>query len=275
MRIETLNLQEQFPKLPHPTTVVAYLRDNSDEISPNRKRPAIVVCPGGGYVFRSDRENEPIALALLARGYQVFVLNYSVHTAYPTQLLEAAATFALIRKNADLFHVQPDAISIMGFSAGGHLAATLGTLWQEPIIEASLGVAAEEVRPDALLLCYPVITTGEKAHRGSSDIVTGGDDALLEKLSLENAVSEATPPTFLWHTATDDAVPVENSLMFANALVAHGVQMELHIFPNGPHGLALATEETCSPHCDRINPHAAQWFDLCDKFLKTKFAICD
>lgn len=275
MRFETLNLQEHFPNLPYPTTVTAYLRDNSEEIAPNRKRPAVIICPGGGYFFRSDRENEPVALALLARGYQVFVLNYSVRVSYPAQLLEAAATFALIRKHADAFHVRPDAVSIMGFSAGGHVAATIGTLWHEPVIEETLGVAAKDVRPDALLLCYPVISGGEKAHRGSFDTVTGGDAALLEKLSLENAVSESTPPTFLWHTMSDDTVPVENSLMFASALTAHGVPFELHIFPKGPHGLSLANEETCSPSADRINPHAAQWFDLCDKYLKTMFAFCD
>ena len=275
MRFETLNLQEQFPNLPHPATLTAYLQDNSEEIAPNRKRPAVIICPGGGYHFRSDRENEPVALALLARGYQVFVLNYSVQVAYPAQLLEAAAAFALIRKNTDEFHVIPDAISIMGFSAGGDVAATIGTLWQEPVIKETLGISANDARPDALLLCYPVISGGEKAHRGSFDTVTGGDSKLLEKLSLENAVSASTPETFLWHTMTDDTVPVENSLLFANALTANGVKFELHIFPEGPHGLSLATEATLSPSANRLNPHAAQWFDLCDKFLKTKFAICD
>jgi len=275
MIVETFNLQSQFPKLPHPATFTAYIQDNSEEIAPNRKRPAVVVCPGGGYVFRSDRENEPIALALLARGYQVFVLNYSVNAAYPTQLLEAAATFALIRKNADSFHVIPNAISVMGFSAGGHVAATIGTLWQEPVIQEVLGIETIEARPDALLLCYPVITGGVKAHRGSLDVVSGGDAALVEKLSLETAVTKDTPPTFLWHTMTDDSVPVENSLLFAAALTTHGVPFELHIFPNGPHGLSLATEATRSATSDRINRHAAQWFDLCDKYLKTMFAICD
>lgn len=275
MRFETFDLQKQFPNLPQAVTCTAYLQDNSEEIAPNRKRPAVVVCPGGGYVFRSDRENEPIALALLARGYQVFVLNYSVNVAYPTQLLEAAALFAFIRRNADEFHVLPNAVSIMGFSAGGHVSATVGTLWHEAVIGETLGVTAKEARPDALLLCYPVITGGEKAHRGSLDIVSGGDTALVEKLSLETAVTKDTPPTFLWHTMSDDTVPVENSLMFANALTANGVPFEMHVFPNGPHGLSLANEESRSCNSDRINPHAAQWFDLCDKYLKTMFAICD
>ena len=275
MRLKTFHLQKHFPNLPQEVTCTAYLQDNSEEIAPNRKRPAVVVCPGGGYVFRSDRENEPIALALLARGYQVFVLNYSVNVAYPTQLLEAAALFAFIRKNSDEFHVLPNAISIMGFSAGGHVSATIGTLWHEPVIQEVLGIDAKTARPDALLLCYPVITGGEKAHRGSLDIVSGGDAKLVRKLSLETAVTKDTPPTFLWHTMTDDTVPVENSLMFANALTQNGVPFEMHIFPNGPHGLSLANEASRSATSDRINPHAAQWFDLCDKYLKTMFAICD
>lgn len=275
MRFETIDLKAQFPNLPYSASLTAYLRDNSDEISSTRRRPAILVCPGGGYSHRSARENEPIALALLARGYQVFVLNYSVNVAYPAQLLEAAAAVALIRKNAEDFHVLPNAISIMGFSAGGHVAATLGTLWHETIISETLAITPSDVRPDAMILCYPVITSGEKAHRESFDIVSGGDAELAKKLSLETAVDKDTVPTFIWHTRTDAAVPVENTLFFANALTKHNILYELHLFPDGPHGLSLATQETVSPYGDRLNPHVAQWFDLCDNFLKTMFAICD
>ena len=275
MRFEPFDVNARCQKLPYRTTLTAYIQENSEEISPNRKRPAVVVCPGGGYAHRSARESEPIALALAARGYQVFILNYSVNVAYPAQLLEAAAAIALIRERADEFHVLTNAISVMGFSAGGHVAATIGTLWNEPIIRETLCVESADVRPDALLLCYPVITGGEKAHAGSLDIVSGGDATLRNKLSLETKVTVDTPPTFLWHTVTDDTVPVENSLLFADALTRNGVQFEMHLFPSGPHGLSLATQETISPHADRINPHAAQWFDLCDKFLKTMFAICD
>lgn len=275
MRFETIDLKAQFPNLPYSASLTAYLRDNSDEISSTRRRPAILVCPGGGYSHRSARENEPIALALLARGYQVFVLNYSVNVAYPAQLLEAAAAVALIRKNAEDFHVLPNAISIMGFSAGGHVAATLGTLWHETIISETLATTPSDVRPDAMILCYPVITSGEKAHRESFDIVSGGDAELAKKLSLETAVDKDTVPTFIWHTRTDAAVPVENTLFFANALTKHNILYELHLFPDGPHGLSLATQETVSPYGDRLNPHVAQWFDLCDNFLKTMFAICD
>lgn len=270
MKFETIDLNT-----PYAASITAYLQDNSEEISASRRRPAIIICPGGGYVFRSARESEPIALALLARGYQVFILNYSVNVPYPAQLLEAAAAVALVRKNAEEFHVLPNAISIMGFSAGGHVAATLGTLWHEDIISETLGTTPSEVRPDAMILCYPVITGGENAHRGSFDIVSGGDANLVQKLSLETAVDQDTVPTFIWHTRTDASVPVENTLLFANALTAHNVLYEMHIFPDGPHGLALATQETISPHADRLNPHVAQWFDLCDKFLKTMFAICD
>ncbi len=275
MRLETFDLNAHFNNLPFPVTLTGYIQENSEEIAPNRRRPAIVVCPGGGYVHRSARENEPIALALLARGYQVFVLNYSVNVAYPAQLLEAAAAIALIRKRADEFFVIPNAISVLGFSAGGHVAATIGTLWHEAVISETLSIDNADARPDAMVLCYPVITGGEKAHAGSLDIVSGGDLALRSKLSLETAVRADTPPTFLWHTMTDDCVPVENSLFFANALTQHGIEYEMHIFPHGPHGLSLATQETNSPHVNRIYPHISQWFDLCDNFLKTKFAVCD
>lgn len=276
MYFENIVLKEKFPDLPGDAILSAYVRDNSAEIAPNRKRPAVVVCPGGAYAFTSDREAEPIALAFLAKGYQVFVLRYTCESMrYPTQLLQAAAAVAFVRKNAKAFHVNESAISIIGFSAGGHLAGSLGTMWNDAEISKKLGLTAEDIKPNALILSYPVITSGEFAHVGSFDNLTGEDAKLREYMSLENRVGDHVPPTFIWHTVTDDVVPVENTLLFANALQANKVSFEMHIFPEGRHGLGLANEESASPNCDCTNTHVEQWFELCDKWLKTMFSICD
>ena len=279
MRYEKVELKKYFPGLPGDVSLTVYAQDNSPEIAPDRRRPAVVICPGGGYAFRSDREAEPIALALLARGYQAFILNYSVANEgggkYPTQLLEAAAAFAFVRNNAAEYHVREDAVSVLGFSAGGHLSAMISTLWHEQIVSDVLGIPSELARPDAQVLCYPVISNGACAHAGSFNNLAGDDAALREKLSLETAVDANTPPAFIWHTWSDATVPVENSMLFASALRKNNVPFEMHIFPAGPHGLSLANEQTLSPNADRINPHAAVWFDLCDRWLKTMFSIRD
>lgn len=278
MRHEVITLSKYFPQLNTAATLTVYVQENSPEIAPNRLRPAVIVCPGGGYAFLSDREAEPVALAFLARGYQVFVLRYSLSPVhYPAQLMEAACAVACVRQNAEQWHVDAGAISVCGFSAGGHLACSLGALWNDTELNASLGFAPERCRPNALILAYPVITGGEFAHRGSFDNLLGNSaqSSLTAKLSLENAVGAHTPPVFLWHTLADDGVPVENSLLLAAALRKAGVPFELHIFPKGPHGLALANQETKSFCYDRINPHVAQWFDLCDHWLKTMFTISD
>ncbi len=273
---EIINLKDKFPALKNDVNLFSYVQDNSSEISPNRKRPAVIICPGGGYAFTSDREAEPLALAFMARGYQAFVLRYSVAPEkYPTSLLEVAAAFAYVRNESDNYHVVEDAISVLGFSAGGHLAASIGTLWNDKMLSETLGASSDALKPNALILSYPVITSGEFAHVGSFDNLAGDDVSLREYLSLENRVGEHVPPTFLWHTWSDAGVPVENSLLFANALRKSNVPFEMHIFPDGPHGLSLANEQSVSPLANRINEHVAIWFDLCDRWLKTMFSICD
>lgn len=273
---EIVNLKEKFPALKNDVNLFTYAQDNSPEISPNRTRPAIIICPGGGYAFTSDREAEPLALSFMARGYQAFVLRYSVAPSmYPTALLEVAAAFAYVRNEADKYHVATDEISVLGFSAGGHLSASFGTLWNDAMLSETLGVSTDMLKPNALILSYPVISSGEFAHVGSFDNLTGEDVALREYLSLEKRVGAHVPPTFLWHTWSDTLVPVENSLLFATALRKNNVPFEMHIFPYGPHGLSLANEQCISPDANCINEHVAVWFDLCDKWLRTMFSIRD
>lgn len=277
MQYEVLHLKQFFPALSgdYEPTLTAYCPDNPAEIHPGRVRASVLVCPGGGYAFTSDREAEPVALQFVAQGFNAFVLRYSCSPArHPEPLLEAAAAVALIRCRAEDFAVNPAQIAILGFSAGGHLAASLSVFWNDPEVSARLGKTPDDIRPNALILGYPVITSGEFAHRGSFDNLLGPDasPALLEKVSLEKQVTDQTPPAFLWHTFADSAVPVENSLEFAMALRRHHVPFELHIYPAGPHGLSLCNYETSRGE-DQLQPHDAGWMSLCAEWLKLTFGI--
>ena len=277
MQFEVVRLKEFFPALRgnYEPTLTVYCPDNPPKIHPGRVRTAVLVCPGGGYTFTSDREAEPVALQFVAQGFDAFVLRYSVSPErYPESLLEAAAAVSLIRSRAEELAVNPAQIAILGFSAGGHLAASRGVFWNRPELAKKLGKTPDAIRPNALILGYPVITSGPFAHRSSFDELLGPDAApeLLEKMSLEKQVTEQTPPSFLWHTFEDGSVPVENSLEFAMALRRHKVPFELHIYPAGPHGLSLCNYETSS-RADQMQPHDAGWMALCAEWLKLIFGI--
>lgn len=249
-----------------------YFLDNSIEMNINRKRPVVVICPGGGYTMTSDREAEPIAMQYLAKGYHSVILRYSVEPArYPLALLQLAKSVAFLRENAAEFHIDTNKIVIQGFSAGGHLAASLGVFWKKNFIAETLGIDSEMVKPNGMILSYPVITSGEFAHTGSFECLLGEDYNDLDKRkeqSLEFQVSRDTPPTFLWHTVTDDCVPVENSLLFFNALRKLEIPVEMHLYPVGGHGLSLANEETIRSDGTGIVPACQSWIGLAAAWVK-------
>lgn len=245
--------------------LTAYVRDNVEAQS-SRLRPAVVVCPGGGYEFCSDLEAEPVALAFVARGYQAFVLDYTVLDAseaaplLPLPQLDLAHAVALVRARADAWHVDPRDVGTLGCSAGGHLCATYEALARDEAFLSRAGLTADEARVDWQVLCYPVIDLGagwppDAAH--AARLCAEGSP--LRR--AQGLVDAGTPPTFVWHTASDATVPVRNAYVYAEALAAHGVDHELHVFHEGRHGLSLATEESARyPDC--VNAHAARWLDL-------------
>lgn len=224
----------------------AYIPENChlEQELPRRIRPAVIVLPGGGYAMTSDREAEPIALQFLAEGMSVFVLRYSVMTKFPQALCETAEAIRLVRSNAAEWSIDPDRIAVCGFSAGGHLAGSIAVFWNHDFLLEKLGATAEEIRPNGAILCYPVISS-DCMHFGSfQNLLQDDSETMLEYVSIEKQVTEKTPPCFLWHTFNDSVVPVENSLVMAQALAKAKVPFELHVWPKGPHGLALVTPET-------------------------------
>lgn len=220
----------------------------------------VVVCPGGGYAHRAPHEGEPIARALNERGIAACVCDYRVAPyRHPHPLLDAQRAIRWVRAHAAVLNVNPGAVAILGFSAGGHLASTAGTHYDTGRAEGD-ETDRQSCRPDALVLCYPVISFGEFGHRGSMNNLLGENPPaeLVASLSNENQVTADTPPAFLWHTADDAGVPVENSLLFAQALSAQDVPYELHVYRSGRHGLGLAPDF----------PHIATWMDLCAEWLR-------
>lgn len=252
----------------------AYVIDNNEEIDEARVRPAVLILPGGAYAHTSAREAEPVAIRMISYGYQAFVLHYSCPPSYyPTSTLQVAEAMRRIREHADEWHVDPDAIVVMGFSAGGHAAALFAESWNTPLMDEH-GFDREQVRPNGLALSYPVITAGEHSHHRSIENLLGPDRAFdpawNEKMSLERHVSADVPQTFLWTTATDRTVPVQNSLMFVAALVEAGVNVEAHVFPTGEHGAGLANGESAHQD-DNVVPCAQVWPSLFDTWLAAKF----
>lgn len=221
--------------------LICYRLTTSEKVSPGRKKPAVLILPGGGYGHTSPREAEPVALRFAARGYAPFVLHYSVAPcAWPVALREAAMAMRYIRENAREFEVDPAMVAAIGFSAGGHLCGCLGTLFDSPEV-ADIG-PAELIRPDALGLCYPVAVSWGRTHEGSFENLSGGNWEIREKLSLERLVRRDMCPVFLWHTRDDGSVPCRNSLILAQALEEQGVDFAMHIYRHGVHGLSTADE---------------------------------
>lgn len=245
-----------------------YFLDTSDKLRYSTNRPVVVICPGGGYLRTSDREGEPIAMAFAAQGFHTVVLRYPcAPTRFPIALYSLAEAVLWLRNHAQVYSLDPDHIAISGYSAGGHLAASLGVFWQESFLSEYLVCQPEDIRPNAMILGYPVITSGEFAHRNSFINLLGEepDPALLEYVSLEKRVTSATPPAFLWHTVTDELVPVENTLLLALAMQAASVPYELHIYSVGEHGLGLAGKVTENHLGERVCPACEGWITLaCD-----------
>lgn len=272
MEYEVINLREESINGFMPT-LSTYIIDDCLGSYLYRKFPAIIVCPGGGYGFCSKREAEIIALQFTAAGYHAFVLDYAVapDNCYPEPQKNLSDAISLVRRNAEDWRVDADKIAVIGFSAGGHLAASLATMWNKEPLKTTDGLN----KPNAAILSYPVISSAKGvAHEVSFDNLCGDDKDLRAKLSLETQVDSDTPPCFIWHTYADATVPVENSLRFASALNNAKIPFEMHIFPDGPHGLSVSNHITAN-EANRNVPEVQVWVELAVKWLNRTFNYGD
>lgn len=253
--------------------VTAYLPYNMVEMKrQDWLRPCMIVCPGGGYHYCSEREAEVIGMHFLPEGYNVFVLNYSVAPhRFPVQLREIAALMELVYSNATKWSCDTSKIAIIGFSAGGHLACHYSNVYDCPEVRE---VFPESKGVQAAVLSYPVISADPAfSHRGSFYHLTGREEPTQEdilKFSCENLVTSKTPPTFVWHTADDTCVPAKNSLVYAQSLAENKVPFSLHIYPWAEHGFATADSQT--NNSEKLTPEtllAAQWLPDVKAWLRT------
>lgn len=218
----------------------------------------VVVLPGGGYAMLAPHEAEPVADTFRNFGLHSAVVRYRVSpNRFPKPQLDVLHAIQIIRHHAEEWQVKADKIAVLGFSAGGHLAASMGTIARKIELEDN----SVSGLPNAVIPCYPVISSDPSfGHMGSFENLLGKENfnsENLEAMSLEKQVTKESVPAFLWHTASDDAVPVKNSLVFVDALKRCNVDFELHIFPHGPHGIGLADDF----------PEVAVWPELASRFL--------
>ena len=230
-------------------------------IKDGKKHSCFLIFPGGGYDHMSDHEGANVARELNKYGISAFVFYYRVAPyAHPTYIYDAKRAMRYVRYNADKYNIYSDKIGVMGFSAGGHLASVLAEHYDHYEYDAIDDIDSVSAMPNALGMCYPVvsITNDEISHKRSGDNISGGDEKVRKALSSELSVRRDMPPIFIWHTFEDKSVDCRNSLEMAKSLKEKNCSFELHIFPEGKHGLDLAK------NVDGTN----QWFELYINWLK-------
>ena len=303
MRVEQFQLYENDPNV----TLTAYILDDSPEMLSGKSRPAVLVCPGGAYMFVSDREADPVAIRFAAMGYHAFVLRYSVYSnsgipfpdpdkspaykksVYPNPALEIGMAMLLIRSHAREWKVDMDKIILNGGSAGANNCAEFAVHYQDPDFCAAIKARPEDIRPAAAVLAYGVYDyvlmkrtlqkIGDQSrievNRGYNLAAMGEADPseeTLKKASPIFYITKDTPPMFLWATREDNTVPVDQTLAMALALEEAGVPCETHIFEKGDHGLSTA-DQAAAQAKEQINPDVAVWMTLAETWLSKRFAL--
>lgn len=286
-------------------TLTTYVLDDSPEMLKGKKRPAVIICPGGAYLNCSDREAEPVALKFATMGYHAFVLRYSVYQEgkggtpdwskpmepklqciHPNPMRDIAKAMLYIGAHAAEWLVDMSKVAICGFSAGAHNCAMYSVYWDKPVITEYFGESAEKFHPAAVILGYPLTDYCYMREKlGNNQIAAGlftmsnsaflgtpiPEDSVLEEVSPLRHVSENTPPTFIWATASDELVDVQHSIRMAHALADKKVPFELHIYEEGAHGLSLGNQTTSEAQT-QINKEVQNWIEEAEKWLQKRFA---
>ena len=251
--------------------------------NPNRKRPLVLVIPGGGYEHAGQREREAVAIRMNALGFHAATLSYSLAPMrFPDALVDLANAVALIRENAEKCSVDSSKIILCGFSAGGHLAASLGCFWNSRFLQDYVKFPPKMIQPNFLCLCYPVITSDENFwHEGSILNVIGsispseaekicrslGQKNMMAVVSIEKNVTSDFPPSFIWHTLQDEAVSVQNTLLLTQSLYEKNIDFEYHLFNRGKHALSLADSESAAEDGSNTERECAIWPELFKNWL--------
>ncbi|MBQ6395331.1 MAG: alpha/beta hydrolase [Atopobiaceae bacterium] len=245
-------------------------------------RPAVIILPGGGFGRISSSEGEPVALTFNQLGYNAFVLTYSVldYSEYPNPLDEALQTIAMVREHAEEWQIDPDQIVVMGFSAGANLTGMVATQWHRQENLDRLGLTAEQVKPNACVICYGrgllAPDNGQTTYIGSAGVEKRGKIATdrTEQLNVAKYVDSNTPPTFLVHTREDKLVSGDQSFVLGKALWDAGVVFESHLFSNGPHGMGVNNRISYPDDIGRY-PSFGTWVPLCDMFLRRQLGMAE
>lgn len=288
-------------------TLTTYILEDSREMLQGKKRPAVIICPGGAYLSCSDRESEPVAMMFANLGYHAFVLRYSTycegssewpdllkplpvkeHCLYPTAIREIGQSMLILREHEEEWHIDMEKVVICGFSAGGHNAAMYATHWDSELLSGFFGEEKEKFRPAAAILGYPlsdycymhesvkIEDEWGKALFSSANIsylgVAEPSKTLLAEVSPARCVSQSTPPMFIWSTANDSMVPVQHSMIMARALADEGIPFELHIFEDAPHGLSVSTQASAEAK-SQIYRDVAKWTEMAGYWLEKRFAL--
>ncbi len=259
----------------HSAALFCYVPSEPPFSGYGKKRPAVLILPGGGYKFTYEGEAEPVALKLCAAGICTFVLHYATKPSkevFPVALCETLLAIKYIRENSEKYGVNENNISVLGFSAGGHLCASAGTMFEDSALGGYLDGEREIYRANKMVLCYPVITADEKyAHKGSFESLTGKNFTEItenerDMLSAEKRVTRKTPPAFIWTTAEDGGVPPQNSLLMAKALSDKGIPFELYVYPHGDHGLCTA-DHTSLKRNYNDTLECSEWIEKAVRFI--------
>lgn len=239
------------------------------------QRSGVVVLPGGAYLMHGNCEGEPIAMDFAAAGLNAYLLKYSVapHAQFPNSAADVCRALKLIRQRAGEFHQDGDKLALCGFSAGGHLAACVGTMWNRADLLEASDCRGEEGKPNALILGYPCITADLQGQADMYHLLEGKYtmEELGELASAEKWVSSHTPPVFLWNMYRDRLVPVEHGIKLMEALAAHDIPFECHTYMNGSHGIGSGNHADALGCQERDVPHAARWMKDCLLWLEEVF----
>lgn len=287
MIVERFHLREDNPAV----TVTAYILDESSEFRNGLQRPTVIICPGGGYLFCSDREAEPVAMTFLRKGFNAFVLRYTVGEdgkrtkVYRDALKDLGDTILLVKNNAKKWNIDVNKLILTGFSAGGHLCASMSSLWKDEDLKAACNISGDELRTSAAILGYPLtsmevmvdkIAKMDNVPDWMSNFIPKANIALMgtplpnkdEQYTYSpiSFVNSETVPTYIWHTSTDGLVFAEQALRYALSLDQCSVPYELHVFGKGEHGLSVADETIMRDKSD-ICEYCQPWIDMAFHWL--------